>query len=57
MAEQMRYADASATLEAVRVLEGLEKSGDITATEKAALDRYRASQGAAESEVLSTRAQ
>ena len=44
----MTYAESSNLLEAVRVLEGLEQSGDITSTEQAALDRYRSKNKSAE---------
>ena len=39
--EQMRYEESQRILEAVRVLEGLEQSGRINATEQAALNQYR----------------
>lgn len=42
MAETMTYGDASNVLEAVRVLEELEKRGELTRTEKVALERFRA---------------
>lgn len=44
----MTYAESSNLLEAVRVLEGLEKSGEITPAEQRALDKYRAKQKPAE---------
>ena len=42
------FAESSNILSAVKVLEGLEASGDITPTEQAALDRYREKQKPAE---------
>lgn len=50
MADKMTFAESSNLLEAVRVLEGLEATGDITPTEQAALDRYRQKQKPAEQE-------
>lgn len=54
---QPTYAESSNLLEAVKVLEGLERSGDITSSEQAALDRYRSRTKSAEqarAETIST---
>lgn len=54
MADDMNYAEASRVLEAVRVLEELEKAGTINRTELAALNRYRQKTKTAEQSKLET---
>lgn len=56
MAEEMTPARASDILNAVRVLEKLEKSGDITPRQQQALDTFRAQRPAAEQEQIETAA-
>lgn len=50
------YADANRLVQAIKVLEALEASGEITPNEQAALDRARAKEGEAREEVGRTRA-
>lgn len=59
---EMTYGDASNVLEAVRILEELEKRGELTRTEQVALERFRAKnpggvsqEGAAREESIKTR--
>ena len=54
--EQMRYEESQRILEAVRVLEGLEQSGRINATERAALNKYRGRTKSAERAQVETTA-
>ena len=54
--EQMRYEESQRILEAVRVLEGLEQSGRINATEQAALNKYRSRTKTAERAQVETTA-
>lgn len=56
MADEPTYAEAGNVLEAVRVLEALEKSGEITQRQKQALDAYRTKRPAAEQERIKTAA-
>lgn len=56
MADGMTSAEASNVLEAVRVLEELERSGDISPRQQQALDTYRAKRPAAEQEQIKTAA-
>ena len=52
MADKMTPADASNVLEAVRVLEDLERKGELTPTEAKALARFRAKNGGPSQEDL-----
>lgn len=56
VADGPTYAEAGNVLEAVRVLEDLERSGEITARQQQALDGYRAKRPAAEQERIKTAA-
>ena len=56
MAEDITYAQAGNVLEAVRVLEALEQSGEITPRQQEALNAYRAKRPAAEQERIKTAA-
>lgn len=54
--KDMRYEESQRILEAVRVLEGLEQSGNISATEQAALNAYRERTKSAERAQIETTA-
>lgn len=56
MAEEMTPSAASNLLEAVRVLEELERRGELTRSEEVALQRFRNKQKSAEQEMVETRA-
>ena len=55
MAENMTPSEASNLLEAVRVLEELERRGELTRSEQVALERFRKRQKTAEQEMIETR--
>ena len=56
MANETTYAEASRVLEAIKVLEALERDGTITEAEQKALDRARSSRKTAEQAQLETAA-
>lgn len=56
MANETTYAEASRVLEAIKVLEELERSGDISEAEQKALDRARSRRKTAEQAQLETAA-